>query len=43
LRESRSVADKHARVRASLPMAEADRFRQLLAALVTQDSTDIVI
>jgi hypothetical protein len=43
LRESRTIADKHTRVRGSLTLAEVDRLRQMLAALVTEDSTDIVI
>jgi hypothetical protein len=30
LRDSRTIADKHTRVRIALPVAEADRLRELL-------------
>jgi hypothetical protein len=43
LRESRTVADKHARVHVSLPLTEVDRLRQLFAELVIEDSAGIVI
>jgi hypothetical protein len=43
LRESRTVAHKHTHVRVPLPLAEVDRLRQLLAELVTEDNTDVVI
>jgi hypothetical protein len=43
LRESRTVADKHTRIRVSLPLAEVARLRQLLNELVTEDSIDVVI
>jgi hypothetical protein len=31
LRDSRTIADKHTRVRVALPVEEADRLRQLLS------------
>jgi hypothetical protein len=43
LRESRTIADKHSCARVSLPLAEVDRLRQLLAELATEDGIDIVI
>jgi hypothetical protein len=43
LRESRTIGDKHTRVRVSLPMSELAHFRELLAALIVDDPTDIVI
>jgi hypothetical protein len=42
LRESRTVADKHTRVRIALPPSEVARLRELLAEPVDQ-ATDIVI
>jgi hypothetical protein len=43
LRESRTVADKHTRIRVSLPLAEVTRLRQLIEELATEGSTDVVI
>jgi hypothetical protein len=43
LRDSRTVADKHTRIRVSLPLAEVARLRQLLDELVTEDSIDVAI
>jgi hypothetical protein len=43
LRDSRTVADKHTRVRVALPVAEVARLRELLAEPVDDDATNIVI
>jgi hypothetical protein len=43
LRESRTVADKHTRIRIALPLSEVARLRELLADPVSQDASDIVI
>jgi hypothetical protein len=43
LRESRTIADRHTRVRVSLPLAEVDRLRLLLGEVATEDGNDIVI
>jgi hypothetical protein len=43
LRESRTVADKHTRIRVSLPLAEVARLRELLDQLVRDANPDIVI
>jgi hypothetical protein len=43
LRESRTIADKHTRIRVSLPFAEVARLRQMLDELVTEDASDIVV
>ena len=43
LRESRTVADKHTRIRVSLPLVEVAHLRQLLDELVMEDTTDVVI
>ena len=43
LRESRTVADKHTRVRIALPLTKLARFRELLAEPMEQPTTDTVI
>ena len=43
LRESRTIADKHTRVRIALPMLEAARLRDLLAELPDREAGDVAI
>ncbi len=43
LRESRTVADKHTRVRVALPLAEVVRLRELLVELDKQPAADTAI
>jgi len=43
LRESRTIADKHTRVRIALPMTEVARLREQLAEQDRKDTVDIVI
>jgi hypothetical protein len=43
LRDSRTVADKHTRIRIALPVSEMARLRVALAESVGDDATDIVI
>jgi hypothetical protein len=43
LRESRTITDKHTRIRVALPLAEVSRLCELLAELVVDDHSDSVI
>ena len=43
LRESRTIADKHTRIRIALPMLEAARLRDLLAELPDREAGDVAI
>ena len=43
LRESRTIVDKHTRIRIALPLSEVARLRELLVHPVDQDATNIVI
>jgi hypothetical protein len=43
LRESRTIADKHTRVRIALPMLEAARLGEMLAELSNREAGDRAI
>jgi hypothetical protein len=43
LRESRTIGDKHTRIRVALPLTEVGHLREQLCALVVEDAKDIVI
>jgi hypothetical protein len=43
LRESRTIADKHTRIRVALPLAEVARLRELLVQVDRQDAADTAI
>jgi hypothetical protein len=43
LRESRTISDKHTRIRIALPLPEAARLGEMLAALSDQDARDVAI